>query len=662
MSFNFHALDLLVIFALSLGIVSLFVRLRLPIIVGYIVAGVVVGPHGLRVIHDQAAVQELAQIGVALLLFSVGLETPLSAVFASRRIAVATVLQVSFGIVIGTAAGALAGLSMKASLAVGFMFATTSTAVARRELEQRAEAEAPHGRIVISMLIIQDLLAVPMTVLVPLLVDDQTGAKGIVGPLLTAVLVFFGLLVGARLLMEPFFRAVIRTRSKDLFVLAVAAVVMGATWVGNKSGLSPAMGAFLAGTMLEASDYAHHTLSLILPFRDAFLPIFFVSVGMLVDPRFALGHPFLFVGGLAVIVVVKLLVTLVPLVMMRQPLRPSLMAALALAQVGEFTFVLLNLAYASGLVPTDVAQAILSLTMGSLLMAPLAIRSSSALSSWLLRRISVLSLESDLTGVPPSDLTNHVIIVGFGINGRNVARVLRAVEVPYQVIELNADTVSQYRAAGEPIHFGDATSEELLRHLAVERARKVVISITDPPSTMRMVRLIHEMAPRVSIIVRTRFLAEIERYYSLGAAVVVADEMEASLRLVRDILARFGVPAHQAIRMTDELCEHGYSPLLDDRMALSAILPFHPTRHTVPIESPCIGHSLAELDLRRKTGVTCLSIERGDSMMTNPDGNTRIQGGDCLVLLGSDLELVQARSFLDRGQCDPRTGKLHEGA
>lgn len=538
--------DLVVVFAVALVVVPLLHRLRVPSIAGFIFAGVLVGPGALGLIGETHEVEVLADLGVVLLLFGIGLELSLERL---RRLWKPIVMGGTLQVLLTAAAAAVIasqfGLATSSSVFVGFMIAVSSTAIVLRGLQARGEVDAPHGRLTLGVLVFQDLSVVPMILAIPLLSSSGNGAGAwpVVEASLKALGVLLGVLLGARLAVPRALGFIARTRQRDLFILAVFLICIGTAWIVSLAGISLALGAFLAGLVVAGSEYRHQALADLIPFREVLTSLFFVSVGMLLDPRAVwdgAGATLLVVGGL---LVVKMLLVVVVGAVMRLPLRVSVLAGVALAQMGEFSFVLSRAAEGTGLLPLAAGKTLTSAAILTMLLTPLALALGPHIAAgagrvrWLTRLLGVESAaEAAERG---RRWKGHVIIAGYGVAGQEVARQLRTCgDVPYVVVELNPANVQASMEAGDPAIFGDVTSLEVLEHLDIKDARELVVVINDPDAVTRAVSAARQVAPDLHIVVRTRYLADVPVLEEAGADLVVPEEAEAAREITSRLLDR----------------------------------------------------------------------------------------------------------------------------
>ena len=571
--------DLVIVFAVATVVVFLFGRARVPSVVGLLVAGVLVGPYGLSLVSDVEVVETLAEIGVVVLLFTVGLE------FSLSRLVVMLPLMARVGApqILGTAA-AVAALTwwylgtLTQAVFAGLLVAMSSTAIVLKVLADRGQTAAPPGRIAVAVLLLQDLVVVAAMLAVPVLAN----AAGVTPPPPTAttnhgnamhpaapfenplVAVAVGLgvviavLVVGRLVIPPLLHQVVRLRNRELFLMAIVLVCLGTAALTAQVGLSLALGAFLAGLVLSESEHGHQAFTEVLPFRDTLASLFFVSVGMLLDIRFLVAHAGLVTGIVAAIMVGKLLVTAVPAMLAGFSVRTSLLAGAAIAQVGEFSFVLGSRGQDVGLISDDDYQTFLAAAVLTMTLTPLL---TLAMPGWL-DRLGRTRWCAALLREPPRsesrDLVDHVVIAGFGLNGRNLATALADFGVPHVILELNPETVRRERAAGLDIHFGDCTRAAVLEHAGIERARAFVVAISDPASTRRSVRMARELAPQIRIFVRTEYLSEIDELKGLGADEVIPAEFETALSLFERVLTIYAVPEQTIDEMVDRMRLENY--------------------------------------------------------------------------------------------------------
>ncbi|MFQ5913427.1 MAG: cation:proton antiporter [Nitrospinota bacterium] len=538
--------DLVVIFAVAVAVVAALRRIGVPPIAGFIVAGTLVGPQSLGLIRDAHRVELLAEVGVVLLLFGIGVELSLERLRRLwRPILVGGSLQVGITILVVAAAAGLLGNPVGRSVFLGFLVAVSSTAIVLRALEARGEIDAPHGRLTLGILVFQDLCVVPMMLAIPLLAGSGAPAWRLAVALLKAVVILAAVLLAARLVVPWTLDLIARTRQRDLFVLTVFLVCIGTAWAASMAGVSLALGAFLAGLVVAGSGYRHQALADLIPFRQVLTSVFFVSVGMLIDPRTLVTHIRPILALLGLILLGKFALVFVTGAIMRLPLRVCVLAAVALAQMGEFAFVLARAAEGKGLLSEALATNLFAAAILSMLIAPLALAFGPHLAAGAgkIRALTLLlrvrTAEDAVKRVRA--WTDHVIIAGYGLAGQELARSLRESGIPYVIVDLNPENVRRATAGGEPVYFGDVTSPEVLEHLGAAHARELVIVINDPAAAERAVQAARRIAPNLHILVRTLYLADVGGLLASGASQVIPAELEAAVHVASRVLTRHGV-------------------------------------------------------------------------------------------------------------------------
>ncbi len=556
--------DLVILFGIAAAVVLLCHRLRIPGIVGFLLAGVAAGPAGLGVIHEQRSVEVLAEIGVVLLLFSIGIEFSLENLL---RIRTALLLGGGLQVVLTTViVGAIAVFELDVSVSegtlLGMLIALSSTAIVLKLLSQRAEVESPHGRIALGILIFQDLCVVPMMLLVPFLAGGTASSVAILATFgKAAAMVALSLVLG-KYVVPWFLERVVRTRSRELFLLVVLLVCLGTAWASAAAGLSLALGAFIAGLVVSQSEYSHQALGEIIPLRDVFSSVFLMSIGMLLE-RSVLGDAWSLGIVVLIVIGVKAHIVLFVTLLLRYPFRTGLIAGLGLAQIGEFSFVLARKGLQEQVLAPPRYQLFLAASIVTMLLAPVLLKLAPALAEklypFLPRRLRASFW--GLVGAPPAELRDHVVIVGYGLNGKNLARVLGKVGVRYLVIEMNPETVARERRLGTAIVYGDASSRDILELAQVRAARVLVVVVSDPSAIRRIVWTARQLHPGLHIIVRTRFLGEVQPLLDLGANEVVPEEFETSLEIFSRTLRHLLVPRDTVERFVLEARADAYGVL-----------------------------------------------------------------------------------------------------
>lgn len=642
-------LDITVIFAVSVAAVLICHRLRIPSSVGFLLAGVLAGPDALRLVREVGQVELLSEAGVVMLLFVIGLEFSLSGLFEIRRqfLVGGSVQMLGTAALVGTGTY-LIGSTVAQSAYLGFVVALSSTAIVLKLLQERAELDSPHGRMILGTLIFQDIAVVPLMLAAPFLAGGLAGGSG--GTASEALVLAARVLgvaaiayVGYRWAVPWLLYQIARTRSREAFLLGVLTICTGIALLTQQAGLSLALGAFLAGLIISESEYSHQAVGVILPFRDAFMSLFFVSIGMLLDIQFLLAHPLELALLTLGILAIKPLVGAIAALSVGLPLRNSVLAGVSLGQIGEFSLVATTAGVTAGLLNQDAFQTVLDTAVLSMLLAPLMMAIGPGIAQTLQRLPLTPRLRDGFGGARVSSAhtyTDHVLIVGYGVTGRNIARSSREAGVPYAVVELNAEVVRAERARGEHIYFGDATHEAILEHLNADKAKAVVVAINDPAAARRIVELARRIATDAFIMVRSRYLKEAEALYGLGADEVIADELEVSIEIFSRVLARFLVPREDIEHYIDDaraewrVMARSLSPETTSVHDLRVEVPDLTTRaFRVNEGSPIEGMTIATSRLRAEHGVTVLAVRRDGASIANPVSATELRAGDVLFVV-----------------------------
>jgi CPA2 family monovalent cation:H+ antiporter-2 len=652
--------DLLVIMIASIPIAFLFSRLRLPVIVGFMMTGILIGPYALGFISEPEAIELLAEIGVVLLLFAIGLEFSLRRIIEMRRL-VLWGGGVQVLVTVAAAAGifSLVGQNLSASIFGGFLIALSSTAIVLKSYNDNGEIDTPHGRAGVGILLFQDLCIVPMMILTPMLSGREgLSAARIAVALGTALGAVAAIVVTSRVVVPYLLHHVVKLRSPEVFVIFVVLAVLGTSWLTAHAGLSLALGAFIAGVVLSESEYSHQIVADILPFRDVFNCIFFVSIGMLLSVGALWEHLPTVAAIVAGLVVGKTLVVVAIVRLLGYSLRIATITGLGVAQIGEFSFILASEGLAQQLLTESGYQLFLASSIISMILTPFLIKAAPAIGFRVQSLFSPDSLlEPSMMGFgDTSAIRDHVIIVGYGLNGRNVAKVLKTIDIAYKILEVNAESVRAAKKAGERISYGDAARREVLHMAGIERARILVIAIADPIASRHIVYTARQMNPKILIIVRTRYMLELEDLQRLGANQVIPEEFETSLEIAARVLGAYGVPRIRIRRRKDMLRREGYSALREPTLpstelgTLADVLETTTTETVVVDEhSVATGMRIAELDLRRRSGATIIAVNRGDDTEVNPGPEFFLEPGDAVVLLGNPEQIDQAVEILAGG-------------
>ncbi len=643
-------LDLVLLLAVATAGVLAGRALRVPPIVCYLASGVLVGPGVLGWIAHSPALDQVAELGVALLLFGVGIEFSLERLRRILwRMVAAGGLQIALTVLVTAVAFRALGSAWPTAVFVGFLVSLSSTAIVFKLYDEAGELDTPHGLAAAGILLLQDLALVPMMLLVPVLASSGEGAiLAAVRALGAAAVTLAVLLFCARAVLPRALRLLARAGVPELFPLAALVIAFGTALAASGLGLSLPIGAFLAGLALSSSPHAQQVFAELLPLRDAFVAVFFTSIGLLLEPRAATAAPALFAAMIGSVLAKGLVIAAVVALVWRS-VRLAVLTGFGLAQVGEFSFVLAREGAAAGLLSREFEQPFLGTSILAMAATPYLLRVA--------RRLAPV-LAAGGEPAPAPALRDHVLVIGYGITGTAVARVLRETGIPFVAVDLVPELVEEGRRERLPVRFGDATRRAVLAEMGAAQARAAVVALGDPEATRRSVSLLRQLSPDLRILVRARRVGEIEELERLGADEVVPSEFETSIELFVRLLARLGVPRHvtrvqeslvrldhyQALRgvgATPELLAEARKLVMGGILETAQVMP----------GSAVAGRSLAELDLRRRTGATVLSVVRDERPLPTPDGPTRLEAGDLIVLYGPHEAIDRALHLLEpRGE------------
>lgn len=642
--------EVVVIFALSIAVLLLCHKLRLPPVVGFLMTGVLCGPHGLGLVAGIGDVQMLATIGIVLLLFTVGMEFSIQKIIKYKYyFFVGGFLQVCATVLAcALMSKFIYDSSWGAAIFVGFLISLSSTAIVLRALDEKGDSDTPHGRLILGILIFQDIVAVPMMLLIPALAGSGDGFD-------TSHLYTFAKGIGVLVLMSVVAYKVVpillyyvtRTRNRELFLLTVLTICFAIAWITSSVGLSLSLGAFLAGLIVSESEYSDEAIGNVLPFQEIFTSFFFVSMGMLLDIGFVAHQPMYIIAMTALVIGVKAMVAGGSALVLGMPLRSAVIAGLALCQVGEFAFVLALSGMKYSLISDYYYQLFLAVSLLTMAVTPLLL----AISHRLAQAFVTLPLPKKLvTGYhyvedhESPHKRDHIIIIGYGWRGKHLGRAAKAANIPYFILEMNTDTVKLEKSRGEPIHYGDASHHSVLAHSGIKDAKALAIVINDPVATLRIVKVARDLNPNIYIITRTRYFQEVQPMFKVGANDVIPDEFGSSLEIFTRVLEKCEISKDLVANLIRNFRVEGYEALhwhsrdIPEEQQLD-LKEAHIETFNVMEGSIFIGKTIADSELRKTYGLTILQIKRKGQTLSSIEANTRIEAADALVVVGSPSHL-----------------------
>ena len=648
----------LILLASSVLLVTLARRVGFPTTLAYLVVGVILGPHALNIVSDSGTTRQLAELGVAFLLFTLGLEFSLPRMLAMRREVFGLgAAQVGATAAVFAIIGKTLGLSWLVAIVVGGAISMSSTAILLQQLTERSELNRTHGRLAFSMLLFQDLAFVPFLALASALAAgrDHFQVSGSVLAVLGGIVAIVAVLATGRWLLRPLFHEIAHSRLRELFTLTVLLVVLASAWASNLAGLSLSLGAFLSGMMLAETEYRHQIDSVIRPFRDILLGVFFISVGMLLDMRLLAGELGVVSATLVALVVLK--ATIAALV--TRPFTSSRFKALRTGIVisigGEFGVALCTISLQADLIPARFGEPLLVAIVLSMVLSPFILNNNRSVARFLLR-------EDGPPPTPREDVATieiahreHVILCGFGRVGQNIARVLESQGFEYIALDLDPARIRAARQAGDPVIFGDSADESLLVKMGLETASAVVISFSDPATSLGILHSVRRLRPDVPVLVRTADDVGIKELQDAGATDVVPETFEASLMLVSHVLMLLHVPVSRVVRTVNEIRNNRYA-VLRNIVRRGDARPLDETHEhreeiksvVVPPGAWAVGRTLG--DVRgRGVEVVFTGIRRLGILGREPAVDTVLRDGDIVVIYGQPEELERAESVLLAG-------------
>jgi CPA2 family monovalent cation:H+ antiporter-2 len=654
--------DLVLILGLAIVVIYVFHKLKIPTVIGFLITGVITGPSGLNIISDIHDVEVIAEVGVILLLFTIGIEFSLKSLLKIGKI---LLIGGSFQVLVTIAAITLVAIQignpMNESLFIGFLVALSSTAIVLKLIQDKGEIDAPHGRISLGVLIYQDIIIVPMMLITPIL----AGNTGAIGSSYWEIILKFAAIalivyLGAKFVIPYILHQLARTQNRELFLLSIIVIAFAAAFLTYSLGLSLALGAFIAGLLISESEYSQQALGNVTPFLDVFTSFFFISVGMLLDLQFLYNNPVEVLIFTTLVLSIKTIIAGLAAFILGFPLRTSIIVGFTLSQVGEFSFILSRIGVAEGLISGVNYQLFLSVSVMSMAATPLAIwlatRFANKINKWPLPDF----LKYGLVPRPESTIARikeHLVIVGYGLNGRNVAKAARFAGIPYTIIDINPDTVRSERNKGEIIHYGDAGQEEILSHANAGEAMILVSTLPMLGDNKRIIREARKMNPNLHIIIRTRFVRDMEELYKLGADEVIPEEFETSVEIFTRVLTKYLIPHDEIEKLVAEIRSDGYQMFRS--LSTSEFNPAHLSVKIPQVDihsihvckgSEADGKTIDQLMLNQIEGLSLLAVSQEGSIKSQPEEGLALKENDILFFLGQGRKLNDIKDLFREGK------------
>ncbi|WP_010527355.1 cation:proton antiporter domain-containing protein [Thermophagus xiamenensis] len=644
--------DILIIFALSTIVNYIFTKIKVPTIVGYLITGVLAGPHLGGVITNIENIDVLAEIGIVLLLFTIGLEFSLKHLIKIRVLVFwGGFLQFSLTTLIVMGVARAYDLDLKGSFFVGFLTALSSTAVVLKILQDRSEITSNYGRTVMGILIFQDLILVPLLLFTPIIGGESGNIfrEILMMGLKSAVILLF-VLFGNKWFMNRLLHAIAMTKNQELFLMSILLICLSVAFLTAELGMSLAFGAFLAGLMISESEYSHQAFSHIIPFKDTFTSFFFVSIGMLLDLQFVMDNLYTVLLTVIMVGVIKIIIASGTAFMLGHTIRGVILVGLSLAQVGEFSFILVKMGQNYHLISDYYYQLFLAVAVITMSISPFLIMVSKPLSNAVIKLPLPPKIVEGLFPLRQMEvptLKNHLVLIGKDPRVLSMSIMARHLKIPYISIVFDPAIVKARQKKGETVIYGDAQNTPILEKAHIKTASVIVVSIGDVVTAMSVTEKVRLLNKHASIIVRTRQIDDAEDLYKLGATQVIPEEFETAIEMFERVLNKFLMPHDQIEVIIGNIRKNNYGLVRDGkkrwRKSILSHLPnLEISALKVEEESPVAGHSLAQLAFRSTFGVTVVAIKRAEELIDHPGPNTSLYKNDIVYVLGRQEQIAHA--------------------
>ncbi len=641
--------DIILILFTAIVVILILSKMKIPPVIGFLLTGIIIGPFSFGLVDSVGEIEVLAEIGVILLMFSIGLEFSVDKIKAMMKdflffggLQVAACWLIFFIII------NFFGLTLTQSIAGGFILALSSTAIVLKLLQDNDEINSPPGLKMTGILLFQDVVIIPAMIFLPFV--NQLG-EGETGSIVTSLLIAVGGVILILLLSKyalPFiFKVILKLRIPDLQTVTIFVFLFGVAFISYKLGISLAMGAFIVGIALSDTDYAHQINTDFVPSRHIFNSIFFISIGMFVNVSFFINNiPEVLLFTIIIILVKIFFITLL-FVISRNPLSVGIITAFSLAHIGEFSFILLREAQEHKIFSSDTHQVFLSSAILSMFLIPVAIKTGKKIAASGKFKTEIKKGEVKKT------LSNHTIIAGYGINGRNISRILKLLDIPYEIIEMNPQTVSEYKLKGEPIRFGSIDHRDNLKHIGIEKASLLIIAINDIEAAKKSVRAARSLSSKVKIIVRVNYISQVETLYKGGADLVLSQDMETSLIFINHILKYYNIPDHVSRIQTNLLREEHYSFFYNKenrdhwRVALLDCIEQDNELFFVGSHSKFVSREIGELEPWNMEGVNVIGVIRNSVVISKELAGLKLEKFDTIIFSGFHKKVYEALHWME---------------
>jgi monovalent cation:H+ antiporter-2, CPA2 family len=648
--------DVVIIFALATLVNLLFTKIKVPTIIGYMLTGIIAGPHLLALIHMPKDIEIMAELGVILLMFTIGLEFSLNHLFKIRRVVfIGGLIQLILTAGTTMVLGRFYGLPWNGAIFIGFITALSSTAIVLKLLQERSELSSNYGRTVLGILIFQDLIAVPMLLFTPFLAGEHAD----LGPQMTLLaiktIIIIGVVyVGNRWIMPKFLYRIALTKNPELFLMCILLICLAFALFTYQMGMSLAIGAFLAGLMISETEYSHNAFGHIIPFKDTFTSFFFVSIGMMLDLHFIADNFGLVLITVFLVISLKIFIAGSTGFILGHTLRGVILVGIALGQVGEFSFIVAKVGLDYKVITPYFYQLFLATAIITMSLSPFMFKVAKPLAERILKLPIPKFIKEGLFPLPQPelpDLKNHIVIIGKDSRSQNIAIMAKHNKIPYISVIFDPSIVQERLKKGEPALYGDAVNEPILLKAHIDTAEIAVISVGDLITSMAITQKIRNISKYIFIIVRTKHVTDIENLYKLGANMVIPEEFETAIDLFEKVLTKLLVPESDIVKTISRIRDDNYGIFREKtRKKKPAIFKELPNIEisavTILENTPALKRSIEEMDFRGNFGVIAVAIKRGETLMETPERNTILYKNDIIYLLGKPENIANIISYL----------------
>lgn len=655
--------DILIIFALSTFVNLIFTKLKVPTIIGYMLTGVIAGPYVLGLIQAKHEIEIMAEIGVVLLMFTIGLEFSLQQLLKIRKVVfLGGLFQFTLTTVAILGITQFYGLDKKTGMFVGFLVALSSTAIVLKLLQERSELSSNYGRTVLGILIFQDIMLVPLILYTNMMNGDSVNVGQEVILLgVKAIGIILFIFVGSKWGVPLLLKYVVSRKNHELFLMTIFLICMGVAMLTWELGMSLAFGAFLAGLMISGSDYSHNAFGNLVPFKNMFTSFFFVSIGMLLDVGYILDNPTLVFGTLVIVLILKTIIAGGAGFILGHTFRGTVMVGLALSQVGEFSFILAKIGQETNVLPENYFQLFLAVAVLSMSISPFTIAVAKPFANLLLKLPIPKWWQEGLFPLqefPVPNYSGHLVIIGKDTRAKKLSLLTEKQDIPFISIVFDTNVVKEKQKKGEHVIYGDAINEPILLKAHVDKADTIVVSVGDIIASSAIVERVREINHNATILARAKFINDMEVLYKMGATHVVPEKFETAIELFKQVLKKRLMP-QKDISATVRSIRNDFYGLFREKNGNSnhdwffeEIPNFEINAYRVEEGAEIVNKSLRELSLRRVSGVTLLALKRGETIIEHPDADIVFEVDDCVYLLGKPEQLDIAQELIVAKQKD----------